>query len=306
MAELVYEMVWDCRFCSTRKLLGLTHRHCPNCGAAQDPSARYFPADNEKVAVQNHEYVGADVQCRYCSAASSSRARCCGQCGAALAEGAAVQAQPSPSQPLPQPLAAAPSSSPPPRALWKIIVPSVALLLVAVVVVLVVWKKDQAFVVASHSWKRSVNVEQMAPSHESAWCSELPTAASQVSRHQEEHGTKQVADGETCHQQKKDRGDGTFKEEKICSPKYKDEPVYADKCEFVVVKWSQLRKDAAEGNGVAPAPHWPAVALTQTGCSATGCEREGARDESYSVVFHDDHGETYSCDFPEKYLVGLR
>src|SRR5258708_4607424 len=107
MAELVYEMVWDCRYCGAKKLLGLTHRHCPNCGAQQDPNARSFPADHEKVAVQNHEYVGADIKCRYCGGPSSRRARNCGQCGAPLAEGAAVDTQAAP-QPLAQlPLAGA-------------------------------------------------------------------------------------------------------------------------------------------------------------------------------------------------------
>ena len=31
--ERVYEMLWDCAFCGTQKLLGLQHRHCPSCGA---------------------------------------------------------------------------------------------------------------------------------------------------------------------------------------------------------------------------------------------------------------------------------
>jgi hypothetical protein len=93
MAEPVYEMLWNCSHCSTQKLLGLTHRHCPNCGAKQDPSARYFPADHEKVAVQNHQYVGADLVCRYCSAACSRKAHNCAQCGAPLAQGAPVKSR---------------------------------------------------------------------------------------------------------------------------------------------------------------------------------------------------------------------
>ena len=32
-----YEMMWDCPYCGTKHLLGLTHRHCPNCGAARSP-----------------------------------------------------------------------------------------------------------------------------------------------------------------------------------------------------------------------------------------------------------------------------
>ena len=60
-----FEMLWDCPNCGTDKLLGLTHRHCPNCGAAQDPSKRYFPADDQKVAVENHPYQGAELVRRH-------------------------------------------------------------------------------------------------------------------------------------------------------------------------------------------------------------------------------------------------
>ncbi len=303
MTELVYEMVWDCRYCGARKLLGLSHRHCPNCGAQQDPNARYFPADHEKVAVQNHEFVGADVQCRYCGGASSKRAHNCGQCGAPLVEGAAVQ--PRAQAPL-QPLAAG-SPSAPRRAAWKVVVPILAVVSLALVVVVVAvfWKRPQQFSVASHAWRRVIKVERLGPSRESAWCSELPAAATQVSRHRERHGSTKVPDGETCHAEKKDRGDGTFKEVQVCAPKFKDEPVYEDKCDYSVVKWSQLRQDAAEGAAVADVPRWPAVKLALSGCSAPGCEREGARSETYTVVFKDQAGESYRCDLPQNAWSGF-
>jgi hypothetical protein len=302
MAELVYEMVWDCRYCGARKLLGLSHRHCPNCGAQQDPNARYFPAEHEKVAVQNHEFVGADTQCRYCGGASSKRAHHCGQCGAPLAEGAAVAAREALEL---QPLAATRTSEPPPRPLWKILVPVSALLMVAVIVLLLVWKKEQSFVVASHSWRRTIDVERFGPSQESDWCSALPTGATDVTRHRERHGTKRVPDGEDCHTRKQDRGDGTFKEEQVCTPKLKDEPVYEDKCDYVIVKWSKQREEKAAGAAVSAAPRWPALTLARAGCSSPGCEREGARAETYTVVLKDAAGETYRCDLPENAWSGL-
>src|SRR4051812_15298131 len=88
----VFEMLWDCAFCGQKKLLGKTHRHCPSCGAAQDPSARYFPADADKVRVQDHVLVGADKLCPACQAPKSARATHCGACGAPL-EGAKEVAQ---------------------------------------------------------------------------------------------------------------------------------------------------------------------------------------------------------------------
>ena len=68
-----FEMFWDCKQCGTKKLLGITHRNCPNCGNAQDETNRYFPADGEEIAVTNHQYVGADWDCIYCSTPNSQK-----------------------------------------------------------------------------------------------------------------------------------------------------------------------------------------------------------------------------------------
>src|SRR6185436_16014491 len=80
-------MLWDCKFCGTKKLLGLTHRHCPSCGAPQNAAERYFPSDSEKVRAEDHEYAGSDVVCGHCGDANSRKAQHCGGCGAPL-EGA--------------------------------------------------------------------------------------------------------------------------------------------------------------------------------------------------------------------------
>jgi hypothetical protein len=300
MSEPVYEMVWDCRYCGAQKLLGLTHRHCPNCGAAQDPNARYFPADHEKVAVENHAYVGADMQCGYCGAASSRRAHNCGRCGAALVEGAEVQRHGDTGAGILLPSSPA---TPPPRPAWKILLPTAALLLVAVTVVLLVWKKDQTLVVAGHSWRRTVNIERFAPVTQSAWCDELPSGASDVTRRREQRGSKRVADGEDCQTRKKDRGDGTFAEERECTARFKEEPVFDQKCAFSIVKWSAVRQEVAQARGLA-APRWPTVTLARPGCSGVGCEREGARSEQYTVLFRDAKGQEYRCDLDEKAWSG--
>jgi ribosomal protein L40E len=81
-----YEMLWDCKFCNTQKNLGKTHKHCPNCGAAQDPSWRYYPSDEEKVAVEDHQFVGADLICAACGALNGAKSHNCGNCGAVLDE----------------------------------------------------------------------------------------------------------------------------------------------------------------------------------------------------------------------------
>ncbi len=300
MAELVYEMVWDCPCCGSKKLLGLTHRHCPHCGAAQDPNARYFPADHEKVAVQNHELVGADISCRYCSAPSSRRAHNCGQCGASLAEGAQVTLQVAAPASHEMAYAAGPASEPPKRPLWKVALPVAALLGVVVTVLLLVWKRDQRFVVVELSWQRSVAVERLGPVRKSAWCDELPADAPVRSRRREQRGVKQVVSGEECRTEKRDRGDGTFTQQQVCSPKHRDEPVYAEKCEVEQVEWSRAREERAEGRLETSPPYWPSAQLARRDCATLGCEREGKRSESYSVLFKDARGEPYRCHFDER------
>src|SRR5262245_36399297 len=110
----VYEMLWDCAFCGTRKLLGKTHRHCPACGAPQDPARRYFPSDDEKVAVKDHVFVGVDRVCPACGAPGSRAAAHCGGCGAALDGGKDVALK-TDGPAAPAAAAAAPSPPPPRR-----------------------------------------------------------------------------------------------------------------------------------------------------------------------------------------------
>src|SRR5512145_489644 len=88
-----YEMLWDCRFCGTKQLLGVTHRHCPNCGAAQDPAWRYFPAEKDMVPIEKMPYVGVDKICLACKQPNSSNSTYCSECGADLATGQVVQTQ---------------------------------------------------------------------------------------------------------------------------------------------------------------------------------------------------------------------
>src|SRR5688572_8757657 len=90
VSEAVYEMVWDCKYCGQKKLLGLTHRFCAGCGGPQDPASRYFPPDNEKVAVNDHQFVGADVACPACKQPMGRAAKCCTHCGSPIDKGVEV------------------------------------------------------------------------------------------------------------------------------------------------------------------------------------------------------------------------
>ena len=86
-----YQMLWDCAYCGAAKLLALDHRHCPSCGGAQDPERRYFPSDEDKVAVEDHQFVGGDWQCAACESPNATGADFCVNCGAGREEDASVR-----------------------------------------------------------------------------------------------------------------------------------------------------------------------------------------------------------------------
>lgn len=153
-ADDTYEMLWDCKYCSQKKNLGLTHRCCPSCGSPQDPAARYFPSDAEKVAVKDHPFYGADVHCPACKAANSRNAKCCGQCGSPLDKAAAVQLK------IDQP---PPAPPPPPKKGMSpllIVVPIVVVLLIVGGLFMLFRKRDGAFVVKDKAWDRTTEVEK--------------------------------------------------------------------------------------------------------------------------------------------------
>ncbi|HSO37664.1 MAG TPA: hypothetical protein VLT33_34295 [Labilithrix sp.] len=317
--ESTFEMLWDCKFCGQKKLLGLTHRYCAGCGAPQDPAARYFPVDHEKVAVKDSPFVGADVACPACRQPMSRAAKCCTSCGSPIDKGAQValrgdvvvpdagaaplggadafaagrygpDAQPAPGQ--------APASK---KAFPTALVIAGGALMVIVVVVLVMflWKRESALEVTGHTWERSVAVERLDLVKKTAWCDEAPSGGRELSRGKEQRGSRQVKDGETCQTRKKDNGNGTFKEIRECQPKFKSEPILSDRCTFEVSEWRTYRTAAEKGASLAEKPRWPAVALARPG-SCVGCEREGARSEKYTVSLRDSKTKTIdTCDLPE-------
>lgn len=319
MSEKVYEMLWDCRYCGATKLLGKTHRHCPSCGAPQENAPRYFPPEDEKVAVEDHVFVGADVVCPACSSTASRAAKHCGGCGSPIeggkevarrqdqvqAEGAAfanesikdaerdLAAQRAPAAPAP----------PPKKSMLGVLLGGAGCLVVIGLVVLLlvffVWKKDAGFQVAGHTWERSIKVERFQSVEESDWCDKMPTGAKELRRVKADRSTKKVQDGEDCKVRKVDQGDGTYKEKKECKPRYKEEAVQDDKCTYSVDRWKVVRTEKARGEGLAGAPAWPDAKLARTG-QCVGCEREGEREERYTVVLTDEKsGERQECNLDQ-------
>ena len=324
LEEPVYEMLWDCKFCGTRKLLGLTHRHCPSCGGPQNAEERYFPSDAEKVPAQSHVYFGADVTCAHCGVANSKNSKHCGGCGAPLdggrevarrhdqvafaGEGFAGQtAADARRERSGEPLAGSAPAEPEKRGRGRTILRfalGVGLVAIALVVTLLVWKREGGFEVVAHSWQREIAVERLGSVSDSSWCDSMPLDARGIARHREVRSHERVPDGEECHTRRVDNGNGTFAERRECTPKYREDPVYADRCTFTVDRWRKVRSATAEGTSVSDAPRWPATGLARTG-GCLGCEREGARTETYTVVLRDRNQKDHPCDFDQQRWASL-
>jgi hypothetical protein len=288
----VFEMFWDCEFCDTKALLGKTNRFCPNCGAPQDAKRRYFPPPGKEVAA-NTEFDGVDLTCPACQTPNGAKAKCCRHCGSPLTEAARVSLvqQKAPAVTAPQKRAPASPSR------WPYWVGGVAVLLVAFIVVTLTWKKEVTATVAGHSWERVIDVEELRAQNSSSWCDAMPSDAYDVSRHREQRSTKQIADGKECHTENHDRGDGTFERREVCKTKYRDEPVYDDKCSYRIDRWEHARSVRA-GGGLLDEPTWPALQLTRA-CASLGCEREGPHHETYTVKLTSSEGHSYACDEPQ-------
>jgi len=311
-----YEMLWDCPFCGTKKLLGKTHRHCPQCGAPQDPTYRYFPPDDEKVAVEDHVYVGTDRLCPACGNPMSAAAPHCSNCGSPM-EGAgevtrradqvgdafAGETEADARREIDAPAAPAPAPKPG-RSRRKLVLAGVlgcgGLLVLAAAVLgiaAVFWTEPVEVTVTQRTWERTIEIETFGAVHEDEWCDRMPSGAYDVTRSSEVRSHEKVPDGEECTTQRVDNGDGTFTEKQVCTTKYREEPVYDEKCSYTVDRWVVDHVERASGSE-ADGPAWPEVALEKEG-SAPGAQREGRRAETYTVHYEGAGKKTFTCTYPQ-------
>ncbi len=289
-----YEMLWDCGYCGSKHLLGLTQRFCPSCGAPQDVGARYFPSEEQKKAVAEHQYAGADRVCGGCQTANRGDAEFCSQCGGPLTDAArAKQRADEVHGELFAAAAKAAAATPPDPALARkktkkrIMLGVVIVAIVAMALYALLWSKPVAVTLQGHAWERSIAIEVYGPVQQSAWCDEMPNDARNVSRHREVRSHTQVPDGETCGTRRVDQGDGTFREVRECAPKYRQEPVYDQRCDYQVDRWQHDRTEKA--NGADTAPHWPKAT------PRNDRERVGEKQERYTWILQDAQGETHEC-----------
>lgn len=312
-----YQMLWDCRFCGTEKLLGLTHRHCPNCGAAQDPAWRYLPAEEDMVAVEDHKFVGADKLCPACSQPNSAASAFCIACGADLSGAAEAVVQAARfigegraesdtkrdvvkdqfDAEMARVEALLPAKFLGLRKQSWFMLGAVALvaLVIAGIVYAVTYRKEARGDVVGMTWERTVQIEDFQVRVGQGWDETVPGDAYGVSCERREHGTEQEKVGEREECSDVPQGDGTFRRECRSIPIYQERPVYDQWCSYRVDRWDHARTVEARGEWPDPAPAWPEVTLA-SGAGRFGQERESGRQATYTVVVHDADSERHTCD----------
>jgi len=158
-------------------------------------------------------------------------------------------------------------------------------------------ERDAVAVVTGHTWERAIYVEEFAAVPDAAWCEAVPPGAYSVSSRHEIRTYNRVPDGEDCQIRRRDNGDGTFREVRECTPLFREEPVYDDRCYFTINRWTDARVAQAQGAALSPAPAWPVVDLETCGSARLGCERESGRAETYYLELRSDE-QTFRCEVP--------
>ncbi|TVQ90438.1 MAG: zinc ribbon domain-containing protein [Deltaproteobacteria bacterium] len=330
-----YQMLWDCPACGAEKLLGLDHRFCPACGSPQDPELRYFPSDDDKVAVDDHPYHGADKVCPACDTPNSAASDFCEACGSPLDDAAAAKQrqrkvtaegerfdgesgsdakrearerkQAAKEARLREMQGVGPEPAGPPKKSFgnsKLGMACFSIIALALGIGMVfcclswLWSTTSDVTVQGHEWERTIQVEAYGPTTKRAWRNEVPAGARDLRCTQEKRSTKRVKDGEECKTVREDKGDGTFAQIQECKPKYRKEPVYDDRCRYTIDTWSVTRTEEAKGQGLEP--RWPTVQIRGTQ------EREGRRNAVYRVRLLDEDGQQHTCDLSEARWRGLK
>lgn len=274
-------MLWDCGYCGKTKLLGLTHRHCPECGAKQDATKRYFPSEADKVKVQSDDYAGSDRICPNCQHASNAKAQHCAGCGAPL-DGA----QPAPK--VVKTIAAKPKSR------WWIYAIVIVLVLILALYVLCFRKKAGNFEVTAQTWERRIEVEEYVEKSGSNWRDEVPTGADLGFCHDKE---QRAAVPEDCQKRQVDQGDGTMKEITECTPA--KPAVVKPWCSYTLRQWQVIDELTAREQGDAGDERmWPDSPFPTQVTQRLGARREARRVEVLKVELEGTGG-THTCEVNE-------
>lgn len=299
-SEGFYEMLWDCDHCGTVGLLGKSQRYCANCGGPQNPDKRYFPTPEQQKRVDGHQFEGADRTCPNCDSPMGALAKNCTHCGAPMDGSKEVKGVETPVAPVKKKKSKKP-------------LVFIILVLLFAGIFGIYWRcvrtQSVNLTLAQHKWERAIAIEQYGDHEQAGWKDQIPVVqlapGAPVNCYMKQRTTKQVADGEECHTEKKDKKDGTFEQLKVCKPKYKSQGVDDQWCNYTTRGWQKIDGVKTSGNGTTP--QWPVAAgIPDKSPDVVGAKRMGARDESLIFDFGKDGTCTVKDSTWQKYKDGAK
>jgi hypothetical protein len=183
----------------------------------------------------------------------------------------------------PQTTTSSPSRKPTRKA-WIFIALALLVVFACIILMFLLFFKtdDITATVTGVQWRRSIVIEAYTTVTASDWLDEIPGDAEIFgcsSRYRYTSDTPVTNATEVCGEvYYEDTGTGAGEAVQDCVYE-----VYDDYCEYETMAWVQVDTLVASGNDTDP--DWPWVSLT-------GNQREGAREESYTILFSGD-GDTY-------------
>ncbi len=327
-AGQTYEMLWNCKTCLTKGLLGVTHRFCPNCGTAQKPEWRYFPEPGQYKKLVNHVYQGVDVTCPACGTLNSGSATFCVNCGADLATGEKAQIisddivgsphdfaedQWQAEKLLAEQELAERKKGLIARNKRKFWMGGIGATLIAVlggVYGIFFMRIAEEAVIAQHEWQSVYQVEEYRTVRDGReW--PAPSGARNV---RQETRTRRVPDGqdcrEVCSNQRIDQGDGSFRVERVCrnecTTRYRNETYLY--CTYDVDRWVDVdeEKEAtwaiAKGNDTNP--YFPDISNRNVPKCGDAPNRLGQfcwekQEQTLMLILERENGEEATCEIED-------
>ena len=313
---------WDCPYCKNKGISGLEKR-CPACGHSQDAGTKFYLKDKKEYVEQDKAAnygKGADWTCSYCGSLNRYDAKVCVGCGADREESSGdyfenVQKQEEKEAKKQEAKKPQPQQS---GGMMKRLPFIIGLAVLIAIIAFACRPKNYAASVTDKAWDRIINVETYTTVSESDW--EVPDGGRVTDEKEEIHHydqvldhyetvevekSRQVQDGYDTHTEYIDNGDGTFSEHTVETPRYTTEyyteeeerPVYVDvpryqtKYYYDIERW--IPEKQLETSGTDDEPYWDETALTEN-------EREGEREETYTVEITTEKNKVYEVNISEE------